>query len=431
MLREEQAEELIQTAAERGLILMVGHLLQYHAAFIKLKELVAQGELGRINYICSHRLNLGKIRQEENILWSFAPHDISMVLSLAKEMPDHVVATGGYYLQQEIADVTTTHLSFPSGLKAHIFVSWLHPFKEQKLVVIGDKKMAVFDDTLPWGEKLTLYPYRVDWQDNHPVSSKSQAEPVPLVEAEPLRAECQHFLDCVATGERPRTDGKEGLAVLRVLNASQRSLDQGYGQVRATAAVPEAAPTAKPDYFAHPTAVIEKDVEIGQGCKIWLFSHLLPGTRLGPGCNVGQNVVIGPDVTVGQGCKIQNNVSLYKGVTLEDEVFCGPSMVFTNVINPRAGIGRMDEALPTLIKHGASLGANSTIVCGHDVGRYAFVGAGAVVTKNVLDHALVVGNPARRIGWMCACGVRLDENLACPACGKRYQETDAGLVEEA
>lgn len=140
---------------------MVGHLLQYHPIFARLKELASSGELGRINYIYSHRLNLGKIRREENILWSFAPHDISMILTLAGEAPESVMATGGSYLHSKIADVTTTHLEFPSGLRAHIFVSWLHPFKVQQLVVVGDRKMAVFDDTRPWQDKLLLYAHEI------------------------------------------------------------------------------------------------------------------------------------------------------------------------------------------------------------------------------------------------------------------------------
>ena len=177
-LQEEEGRELISIANENNRVLMVGHLLQYHPGFVRLKELAVSGELGRINYIYSNRLNLGKIRREENILWSFAPHDISMVLSLAGEEPESVFATGGNYLHKKIADVTTTHLEFPSGLRAHVFVSWLHPFKEQKLVVVGDKKMAVFDDTQPWEEKLLLYPHKIDWQNNAPVPIKGESERV-------------------------------------------------------------------------------------------------------------------------------------------------------------------------------------------------------------------------------------------------------------
>jgi UDP-2-acetamido-3-amino-2,3-dideoxy-glucuronate N-acetyltransferase len=170
-------------------------------------------------------------------------------------------------------------------------------------------------------------------------------------------------------------------------------------------------------------------VTIGEGSKVWHFTHVLSGSKIGKGCNIGQNVVIGPDVTMGNNCKLQNNVSVYKGVTLEDGVFCGPSMVFTNVYNPRAEIRKMDQARPTLVKRGASIGANATVICGNTLGRYCFIGAGAVVTKNVPDHALVVGNPGKQIGWMCECGERLTDDLDCLTCGKKYQKTDSGLEE--
>ena len=435
VLDEDQARELIELAEERGLTLMVGHLLRYHACFLRLYDLARAGELGRINYIYSNRLNLGKIRREENALWSFAPHDVSMILALAGEMPEIVMATGGNYLHSRIADVTTTHLEFPSGMRAHIFVSWLHPFKDQRLVVVGDRKMAVFDDTRPWDEKLLLYPHHISWHDNLPVASKADPEKVEVPQSEPLRDECQHFLDCVTRGNRPRTDGQEGLAVLQVLRASQRSLDAAGAAIALAVPAPGErsdrpglAPAPSPEYFVHPSAVVEKEVSIGTGTKVWHFSHLLPGTKLGRNCNIGQNVVIGPQVSVGDGCKVQNNISLYKGVTLEEEVFCGPSMVFTNVFNPRAHIRRMDELRPTLVKRGASLGANCTIVCGNTIGRYAFVGAGAVVTHHVPDHALVVGNPARRIGWICACGERLGEDLVCPVCQAAYKQEGEGLA---
>jgi len=429
VLDEGEARELIGIAEDRRLTLMVGHLLQYHPVFVKLRELASSGELGRINYIYSHRLNLGKIRREENILWSFAPHDISMILALAGEDPEYVLATGGNYLHKRIADVTTTHLEFPSGLQAHIFVSWLHPFKVQQLVVVGDRMMAVFDDTRPWEDKLLLYPHEIKWENHLPVPVKAEPERVQVPEAEPLRCECEHFLHCIQTGGRPLTDGREGLAVLRVLNASQKSLER-HGlrlRLKANGAESQAPEPTKP-YFVHPTAVVDDGADIGDGTKIWHFSHVLTGSRIGPQCNIGQNVVIGPDVTIGKGCKIQNNVSVYKGVTLEDYVFCGPSMVFTNIYNPRAAIRKMDQVRPTLVKEGATLGANCTIVCGHTIGRYAFVGAGAVVTRNVPDHALVVGNPARLIGWACTCGERFEEDLSCPSCGKQYRKTGSGLI---
>jgi UDP-2-acetamido-3-amino-2,3-dideoxy-glucuronate N-acetyltransferase len=441
-LHENEGEELITLAKERQKVLMVGHLLQYHPVFIRLKEMVMNGELGKINYIYSHRLNLGKIRREENILWSFAPHDISMILALAEEEPENVIATGGNYLHQRIADVTTTHLEFPSGLRAHIFVSWLHPFKEQKLVVVGDRKMAVFDDTLSWEDKLQLYPHQINWHNNVPVPTKAQPERVEIPYSEPLYHECLHFLECMSNGKKVITDGEEGLRVLKVLNAGQRSLD-AYGtkiylcdenqhkkffqRPPPSGIKANSANAVALDAFIHELAVVDSDVAIGSGCKVWHFSHLLPGTRIGKRCNIGQNVVVGPDVVIGDGCKIQNNVSIYKGVTLEDDVFCGPSMVFTNVYNPRANIRRMDEARNTVVRKGATIGANSTIVCGNNIGEYAFIGAGAVVINHVSDYAMVAGNPARVKGWMCRCGLRLhfDKGSAvCNGCGLRYSKED-------
>lgn len=435
----EEGLELVELAHQKGLTLMVGHILQYHPAIIRLKELIDDGELGKIQTLYSNRLNIGKIRAEENILWSFAPHDISVILMLLEEMPEMVYATGGSYLQQKIPDTTLTVLDFPNGVKAHIFVSWLHPFKEQKLVVVGDKKMAVFDDMSK--EKLFLYPHEIKWVKRIPVASKAEVDVVAFNMEEPLKAECKHFLDCVAGGNKPKTDGEEGLRVLQILQASQASLDQDNYPIRVTqdqramtikqgifprkAAITHG--TARDTYFAHESAYVDDDVKIGDETKIWHFSHILSGSVIGINCNIGQNVVIGPDVIIGNHCKIQNNVSIYKGVTLEDGVFCGPSMVFTNVYNPRAEIRKMNQLRPTLVEKGATIGANATIVCGVTIGRYAFIGAGTVVTKDIPDHALMIGNPAAQIGWACTCGERLADNLTCLSCGNKFQKTETGL----
>ena len=184
-------------------------------------------------------------------------------------------------------------------------------------------------------------------------------------------------------------------------------------------------------YFAHESSYVDEGAEVGEGTKIWHFSHVMPGAKIGKKCSVGQNVNIGGKAVVGNGVKIQNNVSIYDDVILEDEVFCGPSCVFTNVINPRAFVERKDEYLETRVKRGASIGANATIVCGVSLGRYSFVGAGSVVTHDVADYAMVYGTPARQHGWICECGVKLNENFVCPECGKKYAESETGLEEIA
>jgi UDP-2-acetamido-3-amino-2,3-dideoxy-glucuronate N-acetyltransferase len=414
------ALRVARAAEERGLIVMVGHLLRYHPAFIKLNEVVAQGSLGRLQYVYSNRLNLGKFRREEDVFWSFAPHDISMILALAGEQAETVTAVGHCYLHTRIVDVTMTHLQFTNGVNGHIFVSWLHPSKEQRLIVVGDGGMAIFDDGEPWSRKLTLYPHRVAWHNGMPEPSRAKAEAVPVAEEEPLRLECEHFIDCLREGRQPRTDAREGIAVLRVLDAARRSMILGRPTVLKTEPVPP--------YFVHESAYVDEGCEIGAGTKIWHFSHILKGSKIGCDCVVGQNVMIGPNVTIGDRCRIQNNVSLYNGVVLEEGVFCGPSCVFTNVVNPRAEVVRRDEFRPTLIGRGATIGANATIVCGHSIGAYSFIAAGAVVTRDVPAHALVVGNPARQMGWMSHAGHRLSEDLVCPQTGERYAPDGRGGV---
>jgi len=421
-----EGQELVVLAEEKHRVLMVGHTLQYHPAVRRLKELASAGELGKIQYIYSNRLNIGKLRTEENILWSFAPHDISMMLMLLEEMPLAVSAFGGDYLNKGIYDTTVTTLEFSGGIKGHIYVSWLHPYKEQRLVVVGTRAMAVFDDVAE--EKLCLYPHRIEWKDGKiPVAHKAEYESVPVDAIEPLRAEMEHFLSCVRDRKDPLTGGKEGLRVLEVLEAAEKSLRSGSRPIR---------PAMHAGAFIHESAVIDEDVEIGENTRIWHFCHVLSGSRIGRNCVLGQNVMVGPDVTIGDGCKIQNNVSLYKGVTLEDDVFCGPSCVFTNVLTPRAFIERKDSFLPTLVRKGASIGANATVICGVTIGRYALVGAGAVVRNDVPDYAIVAGVPATWKGWACRCGAILPQvseggTIACTTCGLRYLLEEGRLKEEA
>ena len=426
-LEIEQGEELVELAEKNSNVLLVGHLLEYHPAIVRLKGLVDKGELGRINYIYSNRLNLGKFRTEENILWSFAPHDISIVLLLLGEMPQEISAHGGYYLHQDIADVTLTTMSFKNRIRAHIFVSWLHPYKEQKLIVVGDRKMALFDDTNP-KDKLVLYSHEIEWIDRRPVPHQKQPQVIKVASDEPLRVECQDFIECIKDRRRPKVDGHKGLQVLEVLSYCQRSLE-GKGRVISLN-------KGNNSFFIHQTSIVEEHCQIGDGAKIWHFSHIMPDVTIGKNCVIGQNVFIGTEVKMGNNVKIENNVSVFEGVTLEDDVFCGPSCVFTNVINPRSQIPRRHEFKPTLVKKGATIGANATIVCGNTIGRYALIGAGAVITKDVPSYAMVYGNPAQLQGWVCECGEKLDftENNAakCSKCGKKYkkQENEKGTVVE-
>jgi UDP-2-acetamido-3-amino-2,3-dideoxy-glucuronate N-acetyltransferase len=259
---------------------------------------------------------------------------------------------------------------------------------------------------------------------------KAKGEVVDLDGREPLRAECQHFLECVASRTPPVSDGVEGLRVLRVLDACQRSLQTGAAVVDTVAARTE---KSERPYFVHESAFVDDGAVVGDGTKIWHFSHVMKGARIGRQSIIGQNVNVDGGTVIGNNVKIQNNVSVYTGVVIEDDVFLGPSCVLTNVTNPRSQVNRHSLYETTWLKRGCTVGANATIVCGATVGRYAFVGAGAVVTKSVPDFALVIGNPGRQVGWMSRHGHRLgtpdvDGVMACPESGYRYKEIEPGIL---
>ncbi len=220
----------VEAAVAAGKVLMVGHLLQYHPQFLALKALVDAGELGALRYVYSNRMSLGKFRTEENVLWSFAPHDLSMVLALVGEEPDRVTAQGMAAVTLGIADWATCQLHFPSGVAGHVQASWLHPFKEQRLVVIGDKAMAVFEDSQPdWDKRLAIYRHGIDRSGRAPEPVKADAEYVSVPKGEPLKDECAHFLACMRDGATARTDGREGLAVLKVLDQAEQALAASLG----------------------------------------------------------------------------------------------------------------------------------------------------------------------------------------------------------
>ena len=402
-------------------VFMVGHLLQYHPAYRKLKQLVQNSIIGNVRYIYSKRLSLGRIESPANVSWSLAPHDISMILGIVGEFPQSIDAEGTAILNPQIEDVVMINMVFKNDIKAHIHVSWLHPFKENCITIIGETGMLVFDDVQPWEKKLQLYPHKVKRTNNKMEIEKAEVIYYPVEALEPLKQECLHFIECIKSNSTPETDGYEGARVVRVLDAVQHSLD--------------ARKSSQVDYhklphYQHETAIVDEGCKIGSGTKIWHFSHLLKGTIIGDDCIVGQNVMIGPDVTIGNRCKIQNNVSLYNGVTLEDFVFCGPSCVFTNDYIPRAEIYRKDEFRKTFVERGASIGANATIVCGVRLGAYCLIGAGSVIIRDVKPHALMVGNPGRQIGWISHSGEKLGPDLVCSRERRRYRITESNTLEE-
>ena len=223
-MNQAEADLMIAAARKNNVSLMVGHLLQYHPVFVAVRNMVQSGRIGDLQYLYSNRLSYGKLRSEENVIWSFAPHDISMILSLVEQEPNSVKTESAVILQNDIADAATIHIEFPSGIKAHISVSWFHPYKEQKLVVIGNNGMLVFDDTKPWAEKLALYRHVLDLSQKPPILEKGGLEYIDVSKSEPLRNECLHFIDVVSGNRSPITDGEEGLRVLRVLTKTSSQM---------------------------------------------------------------------------------------------------------------------------------------------------------------------------------------------------------------
>jgi UDP-2-acetamido-3-amino-2,3-dideoxy-glucuronate N-acetyltransferase len=426
-LTAQQGRSLVELAEKQSLILMVGHILLYHPAVRKLRQLIDEGQLGRVLYLYSNRLNMGLIRTEENILWSFAPHDISVMLHLLGEEPVAAEAEGQSYLTPGVVDVTLSRLRFASGVTGHIFVSWLHPVKEQRLVVVGTEKMAVFDDMAE--NKLLLYPHRVDWPGRVPKAVKAEPVVVEIEKTEPLKEECRHFLECVAARKTPLTDGREGLRVLRVLDRCQESLSRGVQ----TAAAPwrSSQGHAVPGFSVHPSASVDLEVSIGAGTSIGAFCRIPAGAAIGRNCAIAEHVSIAPSAAIGNRVTIQNGVFVADGVILEDEVVCEPGVVFAPDGTPRqAGSPARNGVKTTLVQRGAVLGANCTVTCGRTIGQHAAVAAGAVVTSDVPPFAVVDGAPAGQIGWTCGCGKgRLafggGGSATCPACGEQYSLVNA------
>ena len=387
-LNIKEAEELVKLAKEKNKILMVGHLLHYHPAIIKIKELISCNKIGKIKNITCNRLSLGKFRKFENVLWSFAPHDVSVVLGLVKDMPEKVICCGKDHINKGIHDVTNSILLFKNAY-VNINVNWLNPYKEQKMSIIGEKGMIIFDDVSK-DNKITYFPEYINY------SSDINAEPTPVKnnglnilfndKNSPLTLECQHFIECCKTRKKPITDGEEGLRVLKVLQNLQNSLSDIKQE------------NSQMTFFSHDTAIIDNGADIGEGTKIWHYSHICSGAKIGKNCNIGQNVYIAGGAVLGDNCKVQNNVSIYSGIEAEDYVFFGPSCVLTNDINPRCMHSKNGKYIKTILKKGVTLGANCTIVCGNTIGEHALIGAGCVITKDVLPNSVMVGNPGKKLG---------------------------------
>ena len=438
-LHSKEARELSEMADKHNVNLMVGHVMLFHPAVRKIHEHMQEGSIGKLEYVYSNRLNLGTVRKEENILWSFAPHDISIFQYLIGLDPVEIHSSGGRFLQPHIHDTTMTTLSYPNNIVAHAFVSWLHPFKEHRLVVIGSKGMFSFDDS---SEDKDLYYYEkgIDWVNGEPIMRDGPTEIVPYERSMPLTNELQYFVDHLDGTPIDTADGHSGAQVLDILEQASDSLDESDRRVHlASTSGKVISLAANKEFFVHESSYVDNNVHIGKGSKVWHFSHIQTGAQIGENCSIGQNVNVANNVRIGNGVKIQNNVSVYEGVELEDYVFCGPSMVFTNVNDPRSKYPQRGEShySKTLVREGASIGANATIVCGHTIGSHAFIAAGAVVTQNIPDFALIKGIPGKISGWMCECGETLSKDsaiskettLSCSRCQQEYTSNGSTISQ--
>ena len=390
-----EAEELIKLAKENNKILMVGHLLHYHPAIIKIKSIIKEGKLGKVKNITANRLSLGIFRQHENVLWSFAPHDISVVLGLVDEFPTSVICHGKDHINKGIHDITNSILKFKNAY-VNINVNWLNPYKEQKMSIIGEKGMILFDDVSK-ENKIIYFPEYIEYSSDinaNPMPIKNNGQNIDIdLNKSPLLLECEHFIECCKTRTEPITSGEEGLRVLKVLNGLHESL-----LTKKEIIIDKKDKKDKNNYFSHETAIVDEGTEVGEGTKIWHFSHICKGAKIGKNCNIGQNVYIAGGAILGDNCKVQNNVSIYAGVEAEDYVFFGPSCVLTNDINPRGMYSKGGEYIKTKLETGVTLGANCTIVCGNTIGKHALIGSGAVICKDVESYSIMVGNPGKKIG---------------------------------
>lgn len=430
---------LLDRVAEGRRVLMSGPVLRFAPVVEHLLAMVRAGRLGALRYVHGRHFKAVPTTAE-------APPDAGLSVTLTHLFaelvdvpPARVLTRATTWRSARHPDVTETLLDVPGGPRALLHAASADGFRPAfELEVVGDEGAARLwrdsDDRL----HLTLT-RTADEGDDEPADV-----PAPSTGSEARAASLRHFFEAVAA-RRPSLQGPDGLLALwRLLSAAQRSLDAGaevaFGEAAPSAPTPALpGPTLAPGVYLHPTVQMDGPCEIGEGTKIWHFSKLLGPLSIGRQCSFGQNVVIERHVTIGDNVKVQNNVSIYSGVILEDDVFCGPSMVFTNIGTPRSHYPRKGQYATTRVRRGASIGANATVVCGHTLGQYCFVGAGAVVTRDVPDFALVYGNPARVMGFACYCGARLPlgttpgehQEATCPDCGRRYVRDGHAVVMQS
>lgn len=426
------AQTLVHLAQSHSVTLMVDHLLQFSRPHRQLIHLVQSGVVGTVTRLRMTRLNFGTLRTAENVLWSLLPHDISIMLALLGNQ-DVMQACVSCHGQATVTDSVEDHVNVfisVNHLQVHMEASWFHPLKERRVVVYGSEGSLILNESSsdPLIPKLQAF----EWYAKTTSDGKavvSQLLPVNIShhleqfshspaysyssDTNPLLLALQHFLHCLRANETPLTNGQEALRVLLILSAASESLRCNGAAVKvsdvhaATHTQPVADGIVSSPPFVHPSAIIDDGASIGPETHIWHFTHIMSGAVVGSACNIGQNVFIGGNTVLGDRVKVQNNVSIYDSVTVADDVFLGPSCVFTNVKNPRAHISRKHSFLNTSLGRGVTVGANATIVCGVSLGEYCFIGAGAVVTKDIPAFALAYGNPASLKGWVSTTGTRL------------------------
>jgi len=393
-----EAEKLNLYAKEHNLICMVGHLLHYHPAIATIKEILTSNVLGPIKHITSNRKSHGIYRTYENVLWSFAPHDISIALSLCNGTHDDVQnlsCNGTTYVSKGVHDIVNMSMTI-NDIYVNINVDWNSPYKEQRLSIACENGLILFDDVEKF-DKLKIINNHVQMNNDIPVANKTESRVQEVdYSISPLTHECVHFINCCTTNVQPITCSEEGINVLKVMLQADKLLMSHDKTIQ--------------PFTKHVTSDVDNDVSIGNNTKIWRWCHIGKGAIIGDNCSVGQCCFIAG--TIGNGCKLQNNVSIYKGVKAGNNVFFGPSCVLTNDINPRCEYSKNGQYMETIIEDGVTIGANATIICGHTIGKYALIGAGAVITKDVEPYSIMAGNPAIRIGTIDECGNRILDSIS-------------------